>query len=360
MNIALRLGHIKGVEVIADVSVLLVAGVLGWVHYAGLDGGTPAGLLAAIVAVGYIGSLLLHEEAHVLVATNRDLRARRIRLLVFGGYSLIDGSDSTPADEFWVAIAGPVASLGAAGLLWGLSWVMGWHEPTARTLEFLTVVNLLIAGFNLLPGIPLDGGRALRALLWNLNGDRLRSTQLATVAGRALGLGVAAVGLFLLATRGDLGGLVWTLLGWFLYRSSTAAGKREELITLAAGATARDVMRPTPDAVPGPMRVAEVASLFQIGPTLRTLPVEVGGRITGMIGQAEIDELAPARRELGLARSLMTPIGPKDLVDADTPVDGLIAGTGGDVRLLVVEDGVVVGVIESRDLDAALDSALDA
>lgn len=358
MNTALRLGTIRGVAIIADVSVFVVAGMLGWLNFIGLhdsfDVGSIARVLGIVVAVGYVGSLLVHEVSHTLVAINRHLHVRRIRLLVFGGYSLIDGREATPADEFWVAMAGPAASLGAAGLLWGLASAMEWHDPTAQTLQLLAVFNLLIAGFNVLPGLPLDGGRALRAVLWNLNGDRLRSTQMATVAGRGLGLGVAAIGVYVLAARADLAGLVWMALGWFLYRSAIAAGKREELITLAAGSTARDVMRPTPDAVPGPMRIAEMTSLFQIGPTMRTLPVEVGGRITGIIGQAEIDELAPARRELGRAASLMTPIGPKDIVDANTPIELLITGAAGDPRLLVVDAGVVVGVIESRELDAAL------
>jgi predicted transcriptional regulator len=103
------------------------------------------------------------------------------------------------------------------------------------------------------------------------------------------------------------------------------------------------------------MRVAEVTALHQIGPSLRTLPVEVGGRVTGIIGQAEIDELAPGRRELGRAASVMTPIGPGDIVDANTPVDALIAGVAGGPRLVVVDDGVVVGVIEVADLETALD-----
>lgn len=358
MNIGLRLGSIRGVEIVIDVSVFIVAGALGWVYSLGLDESFDVGalmtVLAALVAVGYVGSLFLHEAMHAVIAANRDMHARRIRLLVFGGYTQIDSREATPGDEFWVAIAGPAASLGAAAVVWGLSLVMSWHEPTAQSLEFLSVVNLLIAGFNLLPGMPLDGGRALRAVLWNFNGDRLRSTQMATVAGRALGLGVAGVGIYLLIANGGVGGLVWMVLGWFLYRSATAAGRREELLTMVAGATARDVMRQTPEAVPGAMRVAEMAALFQIGPTLRTFPVDVDGRITGVIGQAEIDDLAPARRELGRVAYVMTPIGPKDVVDADTPVDILITRAAGEPRLVVVDNGVAVGVIETADLDAAL------
>ena len=177
---------------------------------------------------------------------------------------------------------------------------------------------------------------------------------IATIAGRVLGVGVAVIGLIVLLAQFVLGGFVWMLLGWFLFRSATAAGKREELIALAAGSTARDVMHPTPDPVPGTMRVAEVTALFQVGPTMRALPVEVGGRITGIIGQAEVEQLAPARRELGRAASVMTPIGPGDLVGANTPTDALISRLPANERLLVVDDGVVVGVIEARDLVEAL------
>lgn len=358
MNTAVRLGDIRGVEIIVDVSVFVVAGLLGWVQLVTLDTAYGAGAMATVLAlvtgVTYIGSLLLHEVLHTLVAISRDLHARRIRLLVFGGYSLIDSRDSTPANEFWVAMAGPVGSLAAGGLLWALALAMGWHEPTADTLRFLALINLLIGLVNLLPGLPLDGGRALRALLWNINDDRLRATQMATLAGRVLGLGVAGIGVYLVVIGRDLAGFVWILLGWFLFRSATAAGQLEELITRVVGATARDVMRPTPDAVPGPMRVAEVTSLFQVGPTMRTLPVEVEGRVTGIIGQAEIDDLAPGRRELGRASFVMTPIGPDDIVDADTPADALIARIGSEPRLVVVDNGVVVGVIEAADLEAAL------
>jgi Zn-dependent protease len=359
MNAAVRLGRIRGVEVIADLSVFIVAGLLGLAQLLSLeatyDAETIGTVLAIVVVFAYVGSLLLHEALHTIVAIGRGLNVRRIRLLVFGGYSLIDGRDAKPSDDFWVAMAGPVGSLVAGGLLWGLAWAMRWNEPTADTLRFLAIINLLIATFNLLPGLPLDGGRALRAVLWNLNGDRLRSTQMATVAGRMVGLGVAGFGVYLVVFVADLTGFIWILLGWFLYRSATAAGKREELIALVAGSTARDVMRSTPDAVPGSMRVAEVTALYQIGPSLRTLPVEVGGRVTGIIGQAEIDELAPGRRELGRAASVMTPIGPGDIVDANTPVDALIAGVAGGPRLVVVDDGVVVGVIEVADLETALD-----
>jgi Zn-dependent protease len=360
MSAAVRLGRIRGVEVIADISVFIVAGLLGLAQLLSLDATYDAGtidtVLAIVVVFAYVGSLLLHEALHTIVAIGRGLDVRRIRLLVFGGYSLIDDRDAKPSDEFWVAMAGPVGSLAAGGLLWGLAWAMRWNEPTADTLRFLAIINVLIAAFNLLPGLPLDGGRALRAVLWNLNGDRLRSARMATVAGRMVGLGVAGLGVYLVVFPGDLTGFIWILLGWFLYRSATAAGKREELIALVAGSTARDVMRSTPDAVPGSMRVAEVTALYQIGPSLRTLPVQVGGRVTGIIGQAEIDELAPGRRELGRAASVMTPIGPGDIVDANTPVDALIGGTAaGGPRLVVVDDGVVVGVIVVADLETALD-----
>ena len=359
MKAAVRLGRVGGVELIADVSVLVVAGVMGWLHsiaVGSLAAGSAAGILGIAVALGYLGSLLLHETAHSQVALRRGLRPRRIRLLVFGGYTAFNEREFRPADEFWVAMAGPIASFGAGAILLGLSSLFGFNAGVAETLRFLAVLNLVLGAFNVLPGLPLDGGRALHAVMWNSTGDRVRAARLSTVAGRAVGLGILGVGLFLLVTRTDLAGLVWMVLGWFLYQSATTAGKREELIARSGGLTARDVMRASPDAVPGTMRVAEITKLFQSGPTLRTLPVEVDGRVTGIIGQPEIDDLAPGRRELGRAAAVMKPIGPSDIIDADTPVDALVAKMAAKDRYVVVENGVVVGVIESRELSKALDS----
>ncbi len=357
MNTAIRLGSIRGVEVVMDVAVVIVAGLLGWLEYAALDAtfgvGSLGVVLAGVVAVGYVGSVLAHEATHTVVAQRRGLAARRIRLLVFGGYSVIDSREATPADEFVVALAGPAASLVLGAVLWAVSAAAAGHEPTSETFRFLAVLNLVVAGFNVLPGLPLDGGRALRAALWNSGGNKLRATELAATAGRILGLGVSGIGLFLVF-RGDLTGFVWLVLGWFLARNATAAGKREELLVQAGAATARDLMRPTPDAVPGHMRIAEVASLFQIGPTLRTMPVAVAGRVKGVIGQQEIDGLAPGRRELGRADAVMTGIGPDDLIAAEAAVDAVVSRLAARHRLLVVDQGTVIGVIEPIDLERAL------
>lgn len=356
---AIRLGTVGGVEVIVDISVLVVAGLLGWLQSVSLDRLDPGvfvGVLGVTAAVAYVGSVALHELAHSKLAAYRELRPRRVHLLVFGGLTSLDDRDVEPTDEFWIAVAGPVVSLLLGGTMLGISLIPGLGAGVADTLRLIGVINIVIALFNLLPGLPLDGGRALHGVLWKTGGDRVAATRSATVAGRALGLVAVGAGLVMLVFLSDLGGVVLVILGWFLYRSATAAGQREELIGLAAGSTAGDLMRATPDAVPGSMRVAEVAALFQTGPTLRSLPVDVGGRVTGVIGQAEIDNLAPGRRELGRAASVMTPIGPDDLVDASAPVDLVVARMPASGRLLVVNDGVVVGIIEDRDLLEALDS----
>lgn len=355
---AIRLGRVGGVEVIVDVWVLIVAGLLGWLQTLALDRLDPGvfvGVFGVAAAVAYVVSLGLHEAAHSRMAVRRNLSPRRIRLLVFGGSTELDDREVTPTDEFWIAIAGPAVSLVAGGILLGLS-LLPLADGLADTLRLIGLINVVIAMFNLLPGLPLDGGRALHGVLWKTGGDRVAAARNATAAGRALGLVAVGVGLVLLVFVRDLGGAVLVILGWFLYRSATAAGKREELVAMAAGSTAGDMMRATPDAVPGPMRVAEVTALFQAGPTLRALPVEVDGRVTGVIGQEEVDRLAPGRRELGRAASVMTPIGPDDIVDAAASVGTVMARLSGRDRLLVVDSGVVVGIIEEGDLLEALDS----
>lgn len=355
---AIRLGQLGGVEIIVDGWVLVVAAALGWLQSVAvdqLDPGAFVGVLGVVAAIAYVVSLGIHEVAHSLLAASRGRSPRRIRLLVFGGFTEIDDREVTPTDEVWIAVAGPVVSLVAGGIMLGLS-LLPLADGVADTLRLLAVINLVIALFNLLPGLPLDGGRVLHGALWKVGGDRAVATRSATVSGRALGVAAVGLGLVMVVFLSDLLGVVLAVLGWFLYRSATASGKREELIEMTAGSTAGDIMRGTPDAVPGQMRVAEVSALFQTGPALRTLPVAVNGRVTGVIGQAEIDGLAPARRQLGRAASVMTPIGPDDLVDAAAPVDVVVRRMPASGRLLVVKDGTAVGIIEEGDLLKALDS----
>ena len=357
MRSGVPLGRIAGIEVVADASVLLLAALVAWALYLDVEatlpssGGGAAAVAAVFGALLFVVGILVHELSHAFVARRRDVEVTGVRLFVFGGYTTMEGEPPRARDEFAIAAAGPAASFAVSAVLYLASLASTALPAMSRALLALAIANLALAAFNLLPGFPLDGGRVLRAVVWQRSGDRAKATQIAVRSGQVVGFGLMGVGVAFLVTTQDFAGFWWLLIGWFVYRTAADAGKRENVIGKIEGLTAADVMRSTPDAVPGDMPVGTVVDLYQIGRRLRSLPVEVDGRIRGVIGQRELDEVSPDVRATARAETVMTTIGPDDVVDAGTSLESLFAGPIGEAGcVVVVSEGRVVGVIENEDL----------
>ncbi len=363
MNRGIRLGRIDGVEIVADLSVFVIAAAMVWVLYLDIGIVYPqtdpalATVIAIIAGALFIFSVLVHEGSHAVMAKRRGLHVRRIQLLAFGGYTKIEGKEESPSDEFMISIAGPVASLAMAGIFWLIAAVSVGVPELQSSLYFVAFANLFIALFNLLPGFPLDGGRALRSAIWHFTGDRVKATNIAVTSGRILGWIVIGVSTVVALTAFNLWALLGIILGWYLLRSAGVAGRREQILVQVDGLVAGDVMRKTPDPVPGEMLVGTVVDLFQIGARLRSLPVEVDGRIRGVLGEQELDQLSPARRVSIRASAAMAKIGPGDVVDVRMPLDAMATRPAGKTgRFVVVDQGRTVGIIEGADLEAVVDS----
>ena len=199
--------------------------------------GVAAVGLSAVFAVAFFGCVLVHELAHALVARAVGVPTTEIRLFIFGGVARIAGEPDAPGDEALVAMAGPLASVTLAGLCDLASWQVG--GPAGDLLAWLFLGNLVVAGFNLLPGFPLDGGRMARALVWRLTGRRLLATRVTALLGRAL----AAV-----LVLGGAGAALWqqtprwlpqVVLGLFLWQAAgqgrRAAARAEAPLAGRAG-----------------------------------------------------------------------------------------------------------------------------
>ena len=222
------------------------------------------------------------------------------------------------------------------------------------TLRALAIANVAIGLFNLFPGFPLDGGRVARGLIAARTGDRVAATRAVALIGKYTGWAVLVIGAGLVVTQ-EGAGIFWIIGGWFLATTAMQAGKREELVQTFSGQTAADVMRPVTEAVSGAMPVKTMVDLYVSGPDLRTYPVDVGGRIVGVIGQAELDAVAPSRWHSLSVKRIMTPIGPEDIVGIDEPLENLLVRPSGRTgRVVVVHDGRVVGVIDALDLGQAI------
>jgi Zn-dependent protease/predicted transcriptional regulator len=360
MRRGFRIGSVRGVEVVADVSLFIIAGLLTWSLYVDLDQAFPstssnALLAGALVGGGlFFGSVFLHELSHSLVALHRGLRVRRIRLFIFGGVSEIEEEAETPGDELAVTLAGPAASLalGAVFIAVGWSLASAWQLP-ARIALIVGVANVLIGLFNLLPGLPLDGGRMLRALLWRRSGDRSHGTRVAVRTGRGLGILLGLTGVAVVAVFGDFSAIWFIAVGWFLYEAASTSAVQEQFMSRIEGMVVSDVMRRTDMAVAGDMSVSAAVEMHGWGDKLRSLPVAVDGRVLGIFGTREVRRVDETDRSRTPVRDAMTPIGPGDIVTSDTSLkDALALREGNAGVLMVVTEGEVVGVLTGEEMAA--------
>lgn len=226
---SVRIGSALGVELSLHATWFLVLALVIWAMATGFGDVYPELAPAVRAAMGLISGvaffvcLTAHELAHAVTARRFGIRVRGITLFVFGGVAEIEGEVPTPALEFAVALIGPAVSLalGAAFAL-GTTWA-GDVPALEGVLGSLALVNLGVALFNLIPGLPLDGGRLLRAGLWRLSGSRTRATRVAAHAGVVVAAGLAAFGVVLATWGGEPAGLWYVPMGvflWFLARSS--------------------------------------------------------------------------------------------------------------------------------------------
>lgn len=189
------MGRPFGVPVYVAPSWFLIAALITWVFGGQLDRVLPGlgglrYLVALFFAVAFYASVLVHELAHTVAALRFKLPVRRIQLQFFGGVSEIEKESESPGREFVLAFVGPLLSLVLAGLFYGAMQAVRPGTVPGVLLAGLMISNLIVAIFNLLPGLPLDGGRMLRAVVWKLSGRPMTGTVAAAWTGRALAIAV--------------------------------------------------------------------------------------------------------------------------------------------------------------------------
>src|SRR6478735_3273906 len=242
----LRIGRIAGIPVGISPWWLLIVALLTWSlsgDYAELAA-VPAVALALGAVLCLFAGILAHEFAHALVARRAGIEIEEIDLWLLGGVARMRSQPKRAGDELRFALAGPVVTILLA-LVFGAATVV--TEPgTLRTfLGYQAQVNAMIAAFNLLPALPLDGGRVARALLWRHSGDLRRSTLIAARAGRWSGYAMAYLGV-LSTLAGFVGGLWIAMIGLFLVAAATAEQRRVELAAALEGLTAAELMSAPP------------------------------------------------------------------------------------------------------------------
>jgi Zn-dependent protease len=357
-----RIARPFGIPVYISPYWFLIAGLFVIVYAHSLVYSVPSSLryvVAAAFVVLLYASVLVHELSHSVVARAFGLPVRRILLYPLGGFSEIEREPPTPGREFLVSAAGPLISLVLAGAGYVLGRLVHPDGVPSVLLSQLVVANLLVGVFNLLPGLPLDGGRMLRAGVWKVTGRAGVATTAAAWAGRALAVVVLIVPVGISVVTGgqvQIFDAVWcALIAAFMWTGATQALRatrvRERLPALQARRLAR---RAIP--IPASMPLAEAVRRADAAQARALVIVDHEDRPIAIVNEAAVMATPPQRRPWIDAGSLARSIDPSLVLDADLSGMALIDAVRrapASEYLLIEPTGQVFGVLATADLDHA-------
>jgi Zn-dependent protease/CBS domain-containing protein len=363
MNSTVRLGRIGGVEIGAHWSWLLVFALIVWSLASGVFPETNPGLsdgaylaMAIVAAVLFFASLLLHELGHAMQARRDGVAIGGITLWVFGGVAQLRGQPRSPGAELRIALAGPAVSLALGAIFLLVALALPLPSRVDGVLFWLGQINLYLLVFNLLPALPLDGGRVLHALLWRSRNDYLSATRTAGALGRRFGQLLIAGGLLLVIFVGDFGGVWLAFIGWFLVGAAEAELQSAEARGALAGLTVRDAMIRGPVTVDAAASVQELMDEVFVPKRHTTYPVMNDGEPVGIVSFRRAMELPRAAWASTRVRDIM--VGSRDVsTSPDAPLEeALTRLAGGDLgRLLVCRDGHLEGLLSLTDVTRLLE-----
>jgi len=364
----IRLFRLRGVEIGANWSLLVIAWLITW----GLAGTVlPAAVpdrpalaywaTALITAALFFASLITHEMGHAIVARRHGVQVEQITLWLFGGVAKLQSDDPDPAAELRVGAVGPMVSLGI-GLVAGVAAVaigtVDALELQAAALLWLSWINVLLAVFNILPAFPLDGGRVLRAALWQRWDDRVRATVAAAKVGEAFAYGMIFLGFLAFAGGAWLSGVWFAFLGWFLLLAARAEAMVVTQQDALDGLTVAELMTHDPVVAPAQISVTELIDDYLFRFRHSAYPVvDDLGRPVGLVTLERLRTVPPAARSTTDVRAIAFAMDEVPCRQANEPALDLLAelARSRPGRALVLDGTHLVGIVSKTDIVRILD-----
>lgn len=364
MKAQIKLGTVFGVELGLHyswfvIALLIVLSLVSQFHAVNRDWSETVVWSAAILtAVLFFAGLFAHELSHALVARARGLPIHKITLFLLGGMAQMEEEPSDAGTEFWMAIAGPIAS-GAIGLtLLALASAVGWipwrpaQTPGVAILVWLGYINLILGAFNMIPGFPLDGGRVLRAIIWWFTGNADRSTKIAAQTGQLIGAGFIAYGIVSFFGRSGVGGLWFAFIGYFVIQAAGASLTQLQVGSVLRGLRVRDVMSQDCPSVDGSMGLQEFVDEQLLKSGRRCFLVTDDHRVAGLITPHEVRNVERSRWPLVTVCDAMLKVDAIHSLSPDVPAIQALETMGReDVNQLpVVVNGQLQGIVSRGHL----------
>lgn len=377
---SINLFHFRGIRVSVDWSWFIVLFlVILWMtsFFEGLlgEGGTTPFLYGVLSAVGFFGSILLHEFGHAAVAIRNKIGISGIQLWALGGMARMDREADSPGTELKVALAGPAVTLAIIVVLTAVGvGAVGWTEFREAAVQetssnasglmalvaWLVTINTLVLVFNLLPAYPMDGGRVVRAIAWWRSGDRTSATRFAANLGRFFGYVFIGGGIVLAVSGYAFTGIWLAAVGMMINGSARGAAMQTAITSRIGDVRVADVMDREPVAIPGDLSVERALNEYFLRYRWPWFPVvDAAYRFLGLVDRDRADEVP----EVSRASSQVSDLVDHDIglyVRDDTPLDSLLANQ--NLRRLgalmaVDTEGRLSGVITIEQVGRALRDA---
>ncbi len=365
-----KLFTIFGFEVRVDYSWIVIAVLVTWSLAVGLFPGYSPGLpaatywiMGAVGALGLFVAIIFHELSHSLVARRYGLAMRGITLFVFGGIAHMEEEPDSPRTEFLMAIAGPLASILFGAVAWGiLAAGRGrWAAPVAGVLGYLWTVNWLLAVFNLIPAFPLDGGRVLRAALWNWKKNLRWATRISSRIGTGFAFLLIAAGFYSIFRGSLVGGIWWILIGLFLRSASQMSYQRLIMTDSLRGEPVRRFMKSDVVTAPKDMSLEDLVEKVVYQHHFKMYPVVSDGALEGCVSTKEIRQVPRDEWRRHSVAEVATSCSDANTIGPDEDASRALAQMhrSGNSRLMVVEQGRLVGILSLKDLLKFLSLKMD-
>lgn len=365
MNPGLTIGRIAGVRVAVHWSWLVVFVLIAWTLAEAVFPERNPGLshvtyvvMALVASAAYFGGLLLHELGHALQARRERMEIDGITLWLFGGIAAFRGDFPSALAELRIALAGPLVTAALTGGF-ALLAALGLPGEVGAVAAWLAVINAVLLAFNMLPALPLDGGRVLHALLWRWRDDRGFATTVGAAAGRAFAFLMIVGGLGLAVAGSGAAGIWLAFLGWFLLQAATAEQRRFIVRDAIEDLRVDELMVPRPVTVPARRTLGEFMDEVAHVHRFTTYPGVDDGSVVGLLPFARVAATPRAQWGNRTVGDCMIPLATAPVVEVGTPLaDALdeMERRGGD-RALVLDHGALAGLLSITDVGRVVSEA---
>ena len=368
---SITLFRILGFEIKVDFTWIFLAILISWSLAVGFFPIQYPGLSTAMYwsmgiegAIGLFISIALHELGHSVVARRFGIQIKDITLFIFGGVANMEGEPKKPRDEFYMAIAGPITSGILALIFFALNTAaraaLG-SVPLLEVLVYLAWMNSILALFNMVPAFPLDGGRVLRAILWDWKKDLRWATRISSAMGSGFGLLLIILGIFAFMSGNVLGGVWWFMIGIFV-RSAAAMSYKQLLLRRALeGEPVSRFMQTEVVGVRPTVTLRNLVEEYVYQYHFKTYPVFDGPRLVGCVTTRGIKSVPKGDWDRLTVSEILEPCSEENSIGPDE--DAMVAlsrmNRTGRGRLMVVEGGELLGIIALKDLMEFLSLKLD-